>query len=183
MPVTIKRYPNRKLYNTQTKRYLTLDEIGGIVAGGEDITVVEHPSGENITLRILSQVIFEQSKRTPANMQQGILAGLIRTRADAVSTFQRFLKGYTADKVGLDREVRHRIEELVQRGRLSEELAEEIIAELILIDFNWYVNPSGFDGHVGNLLDKAVIPTRNDYQRLIDQVDELGRKLEELSQV
>jgi len=62
MPV-IKRYPNRKLYDTQAKQYITLDRIAELIREGTDIQVIDHASGEDITALTLSQVIFEQEKR------------------------------------------------------------------------------------------------------------------------
>ena len=57
--LVIKRYPNRKLYDTEAKRYITLDGITELIHRGEDLHVVDHETGEDLTTVTLSQIIFE----------------------------------------------------------------------------------------------------------------------------
>lgn len=57
--VTIKKYANRRLYNTGTSSYITLDDLAGMVREGVDFTVVDAKSGEDITHSILTQIIME----------------------------------------------------------------------------------------------------------------------------
>ena len=60
----IKRYANRKLYDTGAKRYVTLEEIGGIVRSGEDVQVFDNDSGEDVTSATLAQVLHESEKKS-----------------------------------------------------------------------------------------------------------------------
>ncbi len=62
MPV-IKRYPNRKLYDTAAKQYVSLDGIAELIRGGADVQVVDYTTGEDLTALILMQVIVEQEKK------------------------------------------------------------------------------------------------------------------------
>ena len=64
--VLIKRYPNRKLYNTDAKRYITLDTIAELIRDGNDVEVRDHETGEDLTGVTLSQIIFEREKRIAA---------------------------------------------------------------------------------------------------------------------
>ena len=59
----IKRYPNRKLYDTQKKEYLNLDTIAKLIRHGEEVMVVDHVSGEDITTVTLTQIIMEREKK------------------------------------------------------------------------------------------------------------------------
>ena len=59
----IKRYGNRKLYDTRESRYITLDEIAGYVRGGEDVTVIENESGTDLTAVAFAQIILEEERR------------------------------------------------------------------------------------------------------------------------
>ena len=58
-PVTIKKYANRRLYNTGTSSYITLDDLAGMVRDGVDFQVVDAKSGEDITHAILTQIFME----------------------------------------------------------------------------------------------------------------------------
>lgn len=59
----IKKYGNRKLYDTETSRYVTLQGIAGLVQGGHDVQVVERDSGRDITSLVLSQIVLDEEKR------------------------------------------------------------------------------------------------------------------------
>jgi len=61
-PVTIKKYANRRLYNTGTSTYVTLEDLASMVKGGQDFVVYDAKSGEDITRSVLAQIIFEQEK-------------------------------------------------------------------------------------------------------------------------
>jgi polyhydroxyalkanoate synthesis repressor PhaR len=69
---TIKRYGNRKLYDTQDSRYVTLDEIAGIIRGGDDVRVLSHDTQEDLTAATLAQIIFEEEKRAPKLPIEGL---------------------------------------------------------------------------------------------------------------
>ena len=59
-PVTIKKYANRRLYNTATSSYVTLDHLASMVKAGQDFVVYDAKSGEEITRSVLTQIIFEE---------------------------------------------------------------------------------------------------------------------------
>jgi len=62
-PVTIKKYANRRLYNTGTSTYVTLEDLSGMVKAGEDFQVHDAKTGEDITRQVLAQIIFEQENK------------------------------------------------------------------------------------------------------------------------
>src|SRR5436190_24038402 len=62
---TIKRYANRKLYDTRDSRYVTLDHIAAVVRAGDDVRVVDNTTRADLTTATLAQIIFEEEKKTP----------------------------------------------------------------------------------------------------------------------
>jgi polyhydroxyalkanoate synthesis repressor PhaR len=62
-PVTIKKYANRRLYNTGTSTYVTLEDLASMVKGGEDFLVYDAKTGDDITRSVLTQIIFEQENK------------------------------------------------------------------------------------------------------------------------
>ncbi len=62
--IIIKKYANRRLYNTGTSTYVTLDDLAVMVKKGEEFTVQDAKSGEDITHSVLTQIIFEQESKT-----------------------------------------------------------------------------------------------------------------------
>jgi polyhydroxyalkanoate synthesis repressor PhaR len=83
MTILIKRYANRKLYNTDTSRYITLKGIGELIEAGEDIRVVDNETGEDITSIALSQILVG-SERESRSVPKTLLSDLIQRGGDAL---------------------------------------------------------------------------------------------------
>jgi polyhydroxyalkanoate synthesis repressor PhaR len=67
-PVTIKKYANRRLYNTGTSTYVTLEDLAVMVKKGDDFVVYDAKTGEEITRSVLAQIIFEQEAKEGQNL-------------------------------------------------------------------------------------------------------------------
>jgi polyhydroxyalkanoate synthesis repressor PhaR len=84
-PVVIKKYANRRLYNTGTSTYVTLEDLATMVKGGEDFIVHDAKTGEDITRQVLAQIIFEQeNKEGQSLMPIAFLRQLIRFYGDSM---------------------------------------------------------------------------------------------------
>ncbi len=94
-PVIIKKYANRRLYNTGTSTYVTLEDLAAMVKRGEDFAVYDAKSGEDITRSVLTQIIFEQENKEGGQNLLPItfLRQLIRFYGDSMQTLvPRFLE-------------------------------------------------------------------------------------------
>src|SRR5258707_6534385 len=84
-PTTIKKYANRRLYNTGTSTYVTLEALDSMVKSGEDFVVYDAKSGEDITRSVLTQIIFEQENKEGQNLLPiNFLRQLIRFYGDSM---------------------------------------------------------------------------------------------------
>ena len=84
-PVTIKKYANRRLYNTGTSTYVTLEDLAAMVKAGEDFIVHDAKTGEDITRQVLAQIIFEQeNKEGQSLLPIAFLRQLIRFYGDSM---------------------------------------------------------------------------------------------------
>jgi polyhydroxyalkanoate synthesis repressor PhaR len=84
-PVTIKKYANRRLYNTGTSTYVTLEDLATMVKTGEDFVVFDAKTGEEITRSVLTQIIFEQENKEGQNLLPiAFLRQLIRFYGDSM---------------------------------------------------------------------------------------------------
>jgi polyhydroxyalkanoate synthesis repressor PhaR len=85
-PVTIKKYANRRLYNTGTSTYVTLEDLAAMVKGGEDFVVYDAKTQEDITRSVLTQIIFEQENKEGGQnlLPVNFLRQLIRFYGDAM---------------------------------------------------------------------------------------------------
>lgn len=85
--VTIKKYANRRLYNTKTSSYVTLEHLSEMVRAGDDFIVLDAKSGEDITRSVLTQIIFEQESRGQNLLPVQFLRQLIRFYGDQMQGF------------------------------------------------------------------------------------------------
>jgi polyhydroxyalkanoate synthesis repressor PhaR len=84
-PTTIKKYANRRLYNTGTSTYVTLEDLAAMVKQGEDFLVYDAKTGEDITRSVLAQIIFEQENKAGQNLlPTTFLRQLIRFYGDSM---------------------------------------------------------------------------------------------------
>jgi polyhydroxyalkanoate synthesis repressor PhaR len=75
--VLIKKYENRRLYDTTNSRYVNLDEVAQMLQRGEDVQVVDAATGEDITRLILTQIIVEDAKTTDSNFPLDVLRQMV----------------------------------------------------------------------------------------------------------
>lgn len=86
-PITIKKYANRRLYNTATSSYVTLDTLAEMVKEGDDFVVFDAKSGEDITKSVLTQIIFEEEAKGQNLLPIQFLRQLIRFYDDNMKVF------------------------------------------------------------------------------------------------
>src|SRR3954467_3850168 len=103
MPETriIKRYANRKLYDTEHSRYVTLDQISEMIRNGDDVKIVDNKTKEDLTTVTLAQIIFEEEKKQRSFLPLGAMRNIIQSGgqwfAEAQRRVQSILPGKRKD--------------------------------------------------------------------------------------
>ena len=85
-PLLIKRYASRRLYNTETSDYVTLDDISGFIREGRDVQIVDLKSGDDLTRQYLLQIIAERESRGDNVLPTNVLTDLVRSYAEGAQT-------------------------------------------------------------------------------------------------
>jgi polyhydroxyalkanoate synthesis repressor PhaR len=99
-PITIKKYANRRLYNTGTSAYVTLEDLAAMVKKGEDFVVFDAKSSEDITRSVLTQIIFEQEgKGGQSLLPIAFLRQLIRFYGDSMQMLVPSYLEFSIDKL------------------------------------------------------------------------------------
>src|SRR5580698_11157031 len=104
MPDTriIKRYANRKLYDTEHSRYVTLDQISEMIRNGDDVKIVDNKSKEDLTTVTLAQIIFEEEKKQRSFLPLAAMRNIIQSGgewfAEAQRRVQNILPGKRKDE-------------------------------------------------------------------------------------
>jgi polyhydroxyalkanoate synthesis repressor PhaR len=86
-PVLIKRYGNRRLYNTETSSYVNYQDLMELIRAGNDIKVIDSKSGDDVTKSILIQVILEEEKSKNSILPEQFLFQLIRSQEESLQDF------------------------------------------------------------------------------------------------
>ena len=115
MPRTIKRYSNRKLYDTSKSCYVTLDEVADLVKEGEEVRIIDNNSKEDLTAVTLAQIVFDSEKRRKPILPLSTLRTLIQSGGELIEkTITRpvaNIRQETEKRVTAAREAIHRTED------------------------------------------------------------------------
>lgn len=121
-PRRIKRYPNRKLYDVDRKRYVALEGLAALVAAGHDVEVVDQRTGEDLTSLTLAQILLEGLKEKTSRIPRQVLVRLVRLSAGPAAAWADW-SGPQEAATRAREEVEKIVGGLLTRGRLSLEEA------------------------------------------------------------
>ena len=164
MAVLIKRYANRKLYNTESSRYITLKGISELVRDNKDIRVVDNETGKDITPIILSQILVDdqrQGSESTGAVPGRVLSELIQRSGDALYKVLRGSFEEVDDRIA---DVREGVKRWVSQQPGSEDISQQI--SLVVQDT------------VHKVLQVADLPTRGDLEALNKNLERLASALE-----
>jgi polyhydroxyalkanoate synthesis repressor PhaR len=181
--VVIKKYANRRLYNTQSSSYVTLDHLSEMVKQGVDFEVRDARTGEDITRSVLTQIIFEEEAKGQNLLPIRFLRQLIRFYGDPM---QSFVPGYLdlsmQSFIKNQEEMRERIAKVFGSGNQAvEQLARRNMAlfEHSMQMFAPFAQPQ--EPPPAPAAPPAQ-PASTDLNDLKSQMEEMRRQLAELSQ-
>ncbi len=183
-PKVIKRYTNRKLYDTVESRYVTLDEIADMVKAGADVQIIDNKTKDDLTSITLAQIVFEEEKKG-SRMPLSILRDMIRDGGGKLSS----LAGEVNHRVSAIRaEAEHAVARVLRREgegpgptdwtAAHREQAQEFIRSSRNAFEDWQ---KSLDERLHRAVETVVgLPTlHREVQALRDKLAELERKLDE----
>jgi len=182
MPI-VKRYPNRKLYDTEAKQYITLEGIADLIRQGQEVQVIDNATGEDLTALTLTQIILDFGKKQGGFLPRKLLSDIIQASGERITALQKSLTSSIGYFQQLDDEIRRRVHILVSRGEMSEAEGKSILNKLINTNLPITLERSVRQEEIERLLTERQIPTREQMQQLFDQIDELSSKVEEIGRV
>jgi len=188
-PVIIKKYANRRLYNTQTSTYVTLDHLCEMVKEGTEFEVRDARTGDDITRSVLTQIIFEEEAKGQSLLPIKFLRQLIRFYGDSL---QGFVPGYldmSMDSFTKNQEaMRNRIAEAFGGGsQVIETMTRQNLAmfERAMQMFSPFApkpRAGGDEEPKANGSSEAKARPAEDISELKNEIEEMRRQLAELSQ-
>lgn len=172
MLIVIKRYQNRKLYNTSAKRYITLEEIGYMIHQGDEVRIKDHVTGEDITNTTLSQVFLEQEKNKHGNLPYSLLVGLIQAGELRHEIIQSALDPPLDILRKIDNEIKRRVDILIERAELSFSEGKRLLDMIVPIETS-EGEITRLEEVIHNHPPEHKLLTRRDIKQLVKQIEEL----------
>ena len=187
MPL-IKRYANRKLYDTESKRYITLDGIAEMIRQQQDVKVIDHETGEDITALTQAQIIFEQERKLRSGIPHTVFTNLIQTGSDTFSQVWHALIPPDEWKKLVDVEIEKRMQALMQHDKVTDDDGFRML-DLLLTPPASEAPPEPLKtdrpAPLGGLekLIKQRAPTQEQLEQLTKQVEALSAEVERLTKL
>ena len=108
-PLLLKKYSNRRLYDTRNSCYVTLEDVSSMIRSGEEVRIQDAASGEDVTAFILTQIVLEAAKRKNSLLPVSVLHMIIRYGDNALGEFfekyfQTTLQNYIETKKAFDQQ-------------------------------------------------------------------------------
>jgi polyhydroxyalkanoate synthesis repressor PhaR len=183
-PVTIKKYANRRLYNTGTSTYVTLEDLAAMVKNGEDFVVYDAKTGEDITRSVLTQIIFEQENKEGQNLLPiTFLRQLIRFYGDSMQMLvPRYLEVSIESLTREQEKFRQQMAQAFGVGAFTS-LEEQVRRNMDMFEraFAMFA-PFARRESAGEGAEADKIPGKSgDIDDLKRQLDEMKRKVDRLS--
>jgi len=191
MPETriIKRYANRKLYDTEHSRYVTLDQISEMIRNGDDVKIVDNKTKEDLTTVTLAQIIFEEEKKQRSFLPLAAMRNIIQSGgewfAEAQRRVQSILPGKRKDDLPPDPppgdDYTEPTDETAAKRRSLESLREWVDHSKLRLD-EWQKQ---VDARIRTTIDglQTLTPwgsVNKDVRALADRIAELEAKLREI---
>src|SRR5207342_152053 len=181
-PVIIKKYANRRLYNTQTSSYVTLDHLAAMVKDGTEFEVQDARTGEDITRSVLTQIIFEEEAKGQSLLPIKFLRQLIRFYGDSLQTFVPGYLDMSMDSFTKNQgAMRDRIAEALGGGN---QMVENMTRQNLQLFENAMAMFTPFSGAAGAKTEspKKPAPAADEVADLKEEMEQMRRQLAELSQ-
>jgi polyhydroxyalkanoate synthesis repressor PhaR len=182
-PITIKKYANRRLYNTGTSTYVTLEDLAVMVKSGEDFVVFDAKTGEDITRSVLAQIIFEQeNKEGQSLLPIAFLRQLIRFYGDSMQMMvPRFLEQSMQSLTSQQGKFREQITQAFGVGGFGT-LEEQVRRNMEMFEktFAMFAPPFARGGKpAADATDKPAA-TSGEMDELKQQLDEMQKRIDKL---
>ena len=179
-PKIIKRYTNRKLYDTVESRYVTLDEIAGMVKAGVEVRIIDNRSKEDLTSVTMAQIIFEEEKKT-SKMSLRTLKALIRHGGERAAQIVEETQAELRGRVEAVRQAAEQgVQTLLKTGLQTSDRAKEMVAasQEAVSQFQRRI-----DERVRTALESMSNATemRREITKLSEKIAELEKKLDEMA--
>ena len=181
-PITIKKYANRRLYNTGTSTYVTLEDLAAMVKEGENFVVYDAKTNEDITRSVLAQIIFEQESKQGQNLLQiNFLRQLIHFYGDSMQMLvPRYLEASLDSLTREQEKFRSQMAQAFGMGNFGV-MEEQVRRNMEMFERTFAMFTPFAREHKNDDPDKPQVQGGGDINDLKKQMEEMQKRLDRLS--
>jgi polyhydroxyalkanoate synthesis repressor PhaR len=176
---TIKKYANRKLYDTSDKKYISLDRVSELIHAGEEITIIESKTGEDITSATISQLLARDNDVPP-----GILIQLLKKGRGTIDFAKKGMSQFQNALTSFGEETDKFINRLVKESDISETEGSKLKTELSghAESIRTWIGDK-VDQRVSEVMNLMNLATKEQMLNLQTEIDRLTKKLKKLEKL
>ena len=179
----IKKYANRKLYDTTDKRYISLKRLSELIKAGEEVQIIDNTNGEDITSSIVSRLLARDKKEVKEDeVPPGLLFDLLRKGGGAVSDYAQKYASFWKSAMNLAEDEGDKlIKRLVKNKELTSAEAGKLKKEIVGYAGNMksWISET-VDRRVKDVMGKMNLATKEQIAELTEKVEALAKKIEKL---
>ncbi|MEZ4577370.1 MAG: polyhydroxyalkanoate synthesis regulator DNA-binding domain-containing protein [Desulfobacterales bacterium] len=180
----IKKYANRKLYDTKDKRYLTMDRLAELIKSGAEVSIVDKETGDDLTSSIVSQLLAREDADNDRAVPSSVLMQLLRKgRGTLFGYGKKYVSLWQSALTMSKDEIEKLVNSLVKDKEISESEGKNLKKEIMGFANNlkaWIIE--NIDLRVSEGLKRMNLSSRDQVSQLTRRVDALARKVEELEE-
>ena len=178
----IKRYANRKLYDTKTKEYITLDKIAKLLKAGGEISVLDNKTGEDITAATVSQILARAKKGQTDNGASNVMIQLLRKGPGTLVDYgKKYISLWDRALTMADEEIDRLVERLVKEKEITPSEGSKLKKDMVnrAEDMKKWIAEK-IDQRVNEALDLMNLASKEKVSQLTGKIDTLTRKVQNL---
>ena len=178
----IKRYANRKLYDTKSKKYITLDKIAKLLKAGEEISVLDNKTGEDITAATVSQILARAKKGQADNGASNVMIQLLRKGPGTLVDYgKKYVSLWDRALTMADEEIDRLVERLVKEKEITPSEGSRLKKDMLnrADDLKKWIAEK-IDQRVNEALDLMNLASKEKVSQLTGKIDKLTRKVQNL---
>lgn len=178
----IKKYANRKMYDRTDKRYITMAQLSKLIKSGEEVSIVDNSTGDDLTSSIVSQLIGREKKGQDKGVSPRVLMQLLRKGGGTLSDYAKKYTSLWQNAFTMaEDEVDRLVNMLVKDKELSRSEGSKLKKEIVGYrdSLKSWVSDS-IDNRISEVLGVMNLPTKDRVNALAARVDALAEKIEKL---
>ncbi len=181
----IKKYANRKLYDTTDKKYISMDRLSKLIKEGEEVTIEDNETGNDITASVVSQLLAREKKEDANDVPSGVLIQLLRKGGGTVVNYAKKYTGLWQSAITMaEDEIDKLVNLLIKDKELSESEGSKLKKEMkgYADNFKDWIGEK-IDQRVNEVLGLMNLATKDQVVTITEKIESLTKEVEKLSKL